>query len=86
MLWEDLGKNQKTDERIRRMIININVKTNSGKQEVIKSDKGYNVYLKSAPENNRANIELMKVLEKHFKKQVKIKTGFTSRNKHIEVL
>ena len=68
-------------------IIKIKVKPNSGKQEVIenKNSDGYIVNLKSAPENNKANVELIKVLEKHFKKKIKIKSGFTSKNKLIEV-
>jgi len=80
-------------------IIKVKVKPNSGKQEVIENsdgdnagnkengneNKNYTVYLKSAPENNKANIELIKVLERHFKKKIKIKSGFTSKNKLIEV-
>ncbi|HOW37125.1 MAG TPA: DUF167 domain-containing protein [Candidatus Pacearchaeota archaeon] len=67
--------------------IKIKVKPNSGKQEVIETENsdGYLVNLKSAPENNKANLELIKVLERHFKKKIKIKSGFTSKNKLIEV-
>lgn len=69
--------------------IKIKVKPNSGKQEIIENSDGNAtgclVYLKSAPENNKANLELIKVLEKHFKKKIKIKSGFTSKNKLIEV-
>lgn len=69
-------------------IIKVKVKPNSGKQEIVesKTSEGYVVSLKSAPENNRANIELTKVLEKYFKKKIKIKSGFTSRSKLIEVI
>mgnify|MGYP001615942538 CR=1 FL=1 len=67
------------------MIIRVKVKTSSGKQEVIKKGEEYSAYLKSAPENNKANIELIKLLEKYFKKQAKIKTGFTSKRKTIEI-
>ena len=68
------------------MQINIKVKPKSGKQEVIKiSDTEYKVNLKSAPENNKANIELIKILKKHFKKQPKLIKGKTSRNKLVEI-
>jgi len=67
------------------MIIKVKVKTHSGKQEVVKEDDFYVVYLKSIAENNKANIELVKLLKKHFKKEVKIKNGFTSRIKSVEV-
>ena len=68
-----------------RMIIKVKVKTNSGKQEIVKNDNGYVVYLESFPENNKANLELIKLLKKHFKKSVKIKSSLTSRNKIIEI-
>lgn len=68
------------------MKIKIKVKPNSGKQEIVKNEKNYIICLKSAPENNKANIELIKILKKYFGKPVKIKSGFTSRNKIIEIL
>ncbi|MEK6830344.1 MAG: DUF167 domain-containing protein [Nanoarchaeota archaeon] len=67
------------------IIIKIKVKPNSSKQEVIKEDGGYIVHLKSRPENNKANLELVKLLKKHFGKTVTIKSGLTSRNKTAEV-
>ena len=67
------------------MKIKVKVKPNSGKQEIIKKDNFYLVYLQSSPENNKANIELLKLLKKHFKKEVRIKSGFTSRNKFVEI-
>ncbi len=67
------------------MIIKIKALPSSGKQEVVKKDEVYNVYLKSAPIDNKANTELVKLLKKYFDKPVKIKSGFTSRNKIVEV-
>ena len=67
------------------MIIKIKIKPNSGRQEIIQDGKTYNIYLKSVPQNNKANIELLKLLQKYFKRTVKIKSGFTSREKTIEV-
>ena len=76
------------------MIINVKVKTSSGKQEVVKEDKedkkvgedSYIVYLKSAPENNKANVELVKLLQRYFKSEIKIKSGLRSKSKVVEVL
>jgi len=59
----------------------------SSSQERIKkiNDKEYEVWLKEKPVENKANEKLIKILKKYFKKQVKIKSGLTSRNKIVEV-
>ena len=69
------------------MIIKVKAKPNSGKQEVVedKKSESYIVYLKSQPEDGKANIELLKLLKKHFHKPVRIKSGLTSRNKIVEI-
>ncbi len=68
------------------MIIKVKVKPNSGRQNVEKvSENDYIVYLKKPAEDNKANIELAKVLKKHFKKNIKIIKGLKSRNKVVEV-
>ena len=68
------------------MIIHVKVKPSSGRQEVFDEGGGkFLVSLKSAPENNKANIELVKILRKHFNKPVKIKSGLKGRNKIVEV-
>jgi len=68
------------------MTIKIKVKPNFGKSEVIKkTEEDYEVKLKSRAENNKANIELIKLLKKYFKTEVRIKSGLKSRNKIIEV-
>ncbi|MCX6746657.1 MAG: DUF167 domain-containing protein [Candidatus Pacearchaeota archaeon] len=71
------------------MIINVKVKPNSSKQKIeTLGDGQYSIYLKSAPKNNKANIELINILSKHFKVQarnIKIKFGKTSNKKVIEV-
>ena len=78
------------------MKIRVKVKTNSEEQNVerisndlFKEDgfEGmYFVKLKSHAKGNKANIELIKVLGKYFGKEIKIKSGFTSRMKIVEVL
>lgn len=68
------------------MILKIKVKPNSNKQEIEKIDEdNYKISLKSKPEDNKANIELIKMLKKHFGKDVKIIKGLKSKNKIVEV-
>ena len=80
------------------MIINLKVRPHSGRQEIKKisgsetptktqrvSDKNYLVYLKSSPENNKANIELIKLLRRYFDKDVRIINGKSSMRKTVEV-
>lgn len=69
------------------MLVNVKVKTNSDRQEIV---KGFNdcflAFLKSSPENNRANVELIKLLHRYFNRPVRIKYGFKRRIKVVEVL
>ena len=71
------------------MIIHVKVKANSSQQKIEKfSEDRYLIYLKSDPEHNKANMELIRILSKHFyvsSAQVKIKTGLNNRNKIIEI-
>ena len=68
------------------MIINIKVKPSSGKQEIEKiSNNQYLINLKNPPEDNKANLELIKILKKHFKRNIKIIKGQKSKNKIIEI-
>jgi len=69
------------------MILKIKVKPNSSKSFF---DSNLNLaFLKSSPEKNKANLELIKLLAKHFKvssSQVKIIKGLTSREKVVEII
>ena len=68
------------------MLINIKVKPNSSKQEVKKLDEeNYVVCVKSKPENNKANLEVVKLMEKYFNKEVRILRGKTSRKKVVDI-
>jgi len=68
------------------MKINVKLHPNSSKLEIKKIQKdNYEVWIKEKPQDNKANFELIKMLKKHFKKPVKIKSGFTSRKKIVEV-
>jgi uncharacterized protein YggU (UPF0235/DUF167 family) len=72
------------------MIIRVMVKPHSPNPRI--EDFGGNnllVYLLADPEKNEANIELIQMLAKHYGvpwKNIKIKSGMTSKNKLIEVL
>ncbi|MFH1064949.1 MAG: DUF167 family protein [Nanoarchaeota archaeon] len=69
--------------------IKVIVKTKSGKSELVGFDEAkqaYRVNVKAVPEQGKANIEVMKILKKHFKKDVKIISGFTSKEKLVQLL
>jgi len=74
------------------MIIEIKVKPGSGKQEIKRiSDKEYLIWLKKPAENNKANLELIKLLKKYFSnkygiKNIKIIKGLKSKNKIVEAI
>jgi uncharacterized protein (TIGR00251 family) len=78
------------------MLIKIKVIPNSKKDEIIKNEQmqKYNgseqevsliVKIKAKPENNEANIAVIKLLSEYFKKKVRIVHGHKSRNKIIEI-
>jgi len=67
------------------MKIKIKVKASAREQKVEKVEDFYYVRLKSKPEEGKANLELVKLLKKYFGREVKIKSGFSSRNKIVEV-
>lgn len=64
------------------------VKPNSRENMVERFDKERNAYrisIKAKPEDNKANIEIIKFLSKLLKKKVNIISGLKSREKIIEV-
>ena len=67
------------------MMIHIKVKPNSSEQSIEKIEEVYVVKLKSPPEEGKANLELIKILTKYFGFEVKIKSGFKSRHKIVQV-
>ena len=63
------------------------VKPNSPKNEVINQDNNIlKIALKAQPEQGKANIELVKFFKKHFKKDIKIISGLTSKKKLVKIL
>ncbi len=69
------------------VIITIKVITKSSSSKILGKENNYlKIRLKSAPEKNKANIELITLLSKTFnipKSNIEIITGKTSRLKHI---
>jgi len=69
------------------MIIKIKLHPNSSQEKIEKiSDENYEVWIKEKPIDGKANFYLEKFLKKYFGKPVKLKSGFTSRNKIIEII
>ncbi len=67
------------------MIIQVKVRPNSSTQEIIEKDNKLIIKLKEKAEDNKANIELINLLSRYYKKRVRIKSGLKSRIKLIEV-
>jgi uncharacterized protein (TIGR00251 family) len=64
----------------------IKVHAKSSKEEIKKiGDEVYEVWLKEGAVNNKANSKLIKILKKYFGKEVRIKSGFTSKDKVVEI-
>lgn len=61
----------------------IRVKTNANEQSVENKGDYYLAKLKSLPQDGKANLELLKVLKKHFGKNFKIVRGLKNRNKIV---
>ena len=65
------------------------VKPNSRENKVEIFDNQRNAYrisIKAKPEDNKANIEVIKFLSKSLKKKVRIIAGLKSREKIIEII
>lgn len=71
------------------MKVHVKVKPNSSEQKIIGfGDFRYLVYLKSPPEDSKANIELINLMSKHLGvpvTRIKISFGKTSNEKILDV-
>ena len=68
------------------MNIKIKLHPNSSQENIKRiDDLNYEIWIKEKPIDNKTNIKLIKLLKKHFGKDVRVKSGFTSRNKIIEL-
>ncbi len=67
------------------MILDVSVVPKSGGFRISRKDGKVKVYLKSPPEENRANAELVKEFERLFGKPVIILSGSKSKKKRIRI-
>ncbi len=67
------------------MRIKIKVKANSPNNEVIEKEGYYEVNVKEKPEKGKANSEIIKLFKRKFKKNVRIVSGFKSKEKILEL-
>lgn len=86
---ERLQLNDKMDitSYIKDNSLKIIVKPNSKKNEIIGYDsqkQALKLAIKAPPENNKANIEVIKFFNRLTKKQVKIIKGLTSKEKLLK--
>jgi len=68
--------------------IQVKVKPNSKVGEVSQEGDGFVVKVKEPPKEGRANRAVIRLLAEHFgvpQSQIKILSGFTTRNKIIEI-
>ena len=70
------------------MKIQVRVKPNSRIEEVSQEGNSFIVRVKEPPKEGKANQTVIKLLAKHFRipqSQVRILSGFRSRNKVVEI-
>ena len=68
------------------MKIKIKVHPSSSKEKIIKiNEEEFEIWIKEPAKKNKANIILIKLLKKYFKKDVRLISGFKSKNKIAEV-
>ncbi|MEK6900655.1 MAG: DUF167 domain-containing protein [Nanoarchaeota archaeon] len=70
---------------IKNKTIAVKVIPSSGRNEIKEENGKLKVYLKSPPDKNKANAELIKFFKKSFNLSVSIKFGKTSRDKVLEI-
>lgn len=63
--------------------IKVRVKTNSGVNEINKHKDHYEVKIKAKPKGGEANLEVIKLINKKFKKKARIISGFKSKEKLV---
>ena len=70
-----------------KMKIKIKVHPNSSQEKIEKiSENEYHIWLHEKPTDGKANTSLVNILKKYFKKNIEIKSGFTSRIKYVELV
>ncbi len=67
-------------------LLHLKVIPHSGRTELKEENGRLKLYLKAAPEKNKANLELIKFFKKELGLVVEIKSGATSREKVLRIL
>lgn len=67
------------------MRINVTVIPRSSRFKIESKNGSIKIHLKSAPESNKANIELIKELRRLLDAEVRIVSGLSSRKKILEI-
>lgn len=69
------------------MRLAIHVKPRQPETKILEEKDGIlKIAVRAVPENGKANVELLKFLKKHFKMDVRLVSGATSRKKVVELL
>ena len=71
---------------IKDSLIKVKVIPNAKTTYLIEENGGLKLYLKSLPQKNKANLELIKFFKKTLNLKVEIKSGLKSREKVIKLL
>jgi len=68
------------------MRIKVKTHPNSSKEKMIKiNEKEFEIWVNEPAKNNKANIKVIKLLKKYLNREVKLISGFSSRNKIFEI-
>jgi len=68
------------------MKIHLKVHANSSQEKILKlNENEFEIWIKEKPIEGKANIYLEKFLKKYFKKDLRIISGFNSKEKIVEI-
>jgi uncharacterized protein (TIGR00251 family) len=67
-------------------VYQIKVKPNSSRSEIHIEEDMIIVFLKSIPQDDKANLELVKLFKKNLKLKIEIISGLKSKNKKIKIV
>ena len=68
------------------MKVRVKVHPSSSQEKIVQVDKAsYEIWLKEKSIDGKANMKLLKLLKKYFKRDVELVSGKTSRKKIVEL-
>jgi uncharacterized protein (TIGR00251 family) len=71
---------------IKNNLLELRVVPHSSRTELVQENNQLKLYLKSVPEKDKANKELIKFFKKEFKLKVEILRGLKSREKVLKII